>query len=322
MKHLRLLLLLPSVLSAAILPDTIGAWKRGDPQPLAAPDPAVWEEYGLQDSERAPYADGAREFSISAWRFQDATGALAAFDHVRPGDAKPATLMGTSAANAKDTVVAAGNYLFVFNGYAIKPEELSHVVATVPRYAHSPLPTLPKYMPPGPEANSERYIVGPRSLARFAPSIPPSAAGFRFSAEAEAARFGTPKHETTLVVFSYPAMEMARDRLPEFQKIPGAMVKRSGPLVAIALNPASADEGERLLSQVKYQAEVTVPHRVPGLKDNPGNLFLNIFILCCVLAGFCIVSGLVVGGLRILFRRAGDSGEGDGMITLHLTGRQ
>jgi hypothetical protein len=33
------------------------------------------------------------------------------------------------------------------------------------------------------------------------------------------------------------------------------------------------------------------------------------------------VSGLVVGGLRILLRRAGDSGEGDNMISLRLSGR-
>jgi hypothetical protein len=117
-------------------------------------------------------------------------------------------------------------------------------------------------------------------------------------------------------------MEMARDRLPFFQKVPGAVVKRSGPLVAVALNPASADDAERLLARIRYQAEVTLPEHVATLKDNPANLFLNIFILCLVLAGFCIVSGLVVGGLRVLLRRSGASGDGDNMISLHLSGRQ
>lgn len=116
-------------------------------------------------------------------------------------------------------------------------------------------------------------------------------------------------------------MEMARDRIAHFQQIPGAMVKRTGPLVAIALDAKNPDEAERLLSQIKYEAEVTVPEHVPTLKDNPANLFLNIFYLCLVLAGFCVVSGLVVGGVRILFRRAGASGEGDNMISLHLSGR-
>jgi hypothetical protein len=126
--------------------------------------------------------------------------------------------------------------------------------------------------------------------------------------------------EETLILFSYPTMEMARDRLPHFQQIPGAVVKRSGPLLAVTLG-ATPDDAERLLSQVRYQAEITVPEHVPTPKDNPANLFLNIIILCGILAGFCVVSGLVVGGLRVMFRRAGASGEGDAMISLHLSGR-
>jgi len=228
---------------------------------------------------------------------------------------------GLGVENATDEVVTVGNYLFVFNGYKPKPEELNHVVGTAPRYSQSPLPTLPKYLPAGAEANSERYITGPDSLARFAPSIPPSTAAFHFNAEAELARYGVPGKETTLIVFSYPTMEMARDRISHFAEIPKAMAKRTGPLIAVALDPANPDEAERLLSRIKYQAEITLPEHVATLKDNPANLFLNIFILCLVLAGFCVVSGLVVGGIRILFRRAGASGEGDNMISLHLSGR-
>ncbi len=258
-----------------------------------------------------------QSYSISAYRFTDATGAFAAFDQVRPADAKPVSVTGLGVETATDEVVAVGNYLFVFKGYKPKADELNHVVGTVPRYAQSPLPTLPKYLPAGAEPNSERYITGPDSLARFAPAIPPSTAAFHFNAEGELAKY----KQATLIVFSYPTMEMARDRVAHFQQIPGAMVKRTGPLLAVALDAKNPDEAERLLSQIKYEAEVTVPEHVPTLKDNPANLFLNIFILCLVLAGFCVVSGLVVGGVRILFRRAGASGEGDNMISLHLSGR-
>jgi hypothetical protein len=320
-----LLLLLPAVALSAILPDTIGQWQRGQPSAAAVPDRKVWHEYGLQASETAPYADGARNFSISAYRFADATGAMAAFDQVRPADAKPSSLMGLSFETASGATVAAGNYLFVFDGYKIKPEELSHVVATVPIYAHSPLPTLPSYMPPGARAGSERYITGPDSLARFAPSIPPSTAGFHFSAEGEMATYGPgkdpEKNGTTLVVFSYPTMEMARDRYPHFQQIPGAVAKRTGPLIAVALNAPNPDAAERLLAQVRYQAAITIPEHVPTARDNPVNLFWNILILCLILAGFCVMSGLVVGGLRVILRRAGPVGEEDGMIALHLSRR-
>jgi hypothetical protein len=100
------------------------------------------------------------------------------------------------------------------------------------------------------------------------------------------------------------------------------VAKRTGPLVAIALHPASPNEAERLLSQVKYQAQVTVNEPPPTLKNNPANLFLNIMILCAILIALCLVSGLVFGGIRHLFRRSGSSGEGDEMISLHLSGRQ
>ena len=310
-----------------ILPETIGAWMKQAPKqtpaPAVAPDAKVWQEYGLQGSETAEYVDGARKFTISAYRFPDATGAFAAFEEARPEDARPAEVSsGMAAADAEQELVAVGNYLFLFKGYKPNPEELNHIVGTVPLYAQSPLPTLPQYMPAGADPNSQRYIVGPDSLARFAPQIPPSTAAFHFNSEAELAKYGPPGKETTIVVFTYPTMEMARDRIAHFQQIPGAVAKRSGPLIAVALNPSSPDEAERLLAKIKYQAEVTVPEHVPTLKDNPANLFLNIFILCLILAGFCIVSGLVVGGLRVLLRRAGASGDGDNMISLHLSGRQ
>lgn len=323
MNRLLLLLLAAGTANAALLPDTIGDWKKGAATPAVVPDQKVWQEYGLQDSETAEYtAADPKKYSISAFRFADATGAFAAFNQARPTEAQPVSVTGLGVANASDEVVAVGNYLFLFKGYKPNAEELNHLVGTAPRYSQSPLPTLPKYLPEGAARNSERYITGPESLARFAPEIPPSTAAFHFNAEAELAKYpGNQGKEIRLILFNYPTMEMARDRIAHFQQIPGAVVKRSGPLVAVALNPASADDAERLLARIKYQAEVTLPEHVPTMKDNPANLFLNIFVLCLVLAGFCVVSGLVVGGLRVLLRRSGASGDGDNMISLHLSGR-
>ena len=307
---------------AAILPDTIGEWKKGSAAPARIADQKVWQEYGLKDSETAEYtATGKQPYSITAYRFQDATGALAAFDQARPTAGVPVESAGMAVADAKDEAVAAGNYLFVFNGYKPKPEELNHLVAEAPRYAQGPLPTLPRYVPAGVQPNSERYIVGPDSLARFAPQISPSTAAFHFNPEAELAKYGAPGKETTLVLFNYPTMEMARDRLPHFQQIAGAVVKRSGPLVAVVLTSATPDDAERILAKIKYQAEVTESEHVPTLKDNPVNLFWNIIILCGILASVCLLGGLMVGGLRILLHRGGASGDGDDMISLHISGR-
>jgi hypothetical protein len=116
-------------------------------------------------------------------------------------------------------------------------------------------------------------------------------------------------------------MEMARDRYTAFGQVPGAIVKRSGPLVALTLGAQSPDEAEKLLAQVKYAADVTVPHQMPGLKDNPANLLWNILILCGILIALCLASGLMFGGMRILFRRTGDGDGENEMISLHLTGK-
>jgi hypothetical protein len=116
-------------------------------------------------------------------------------------------------------------------------------------------------------------------------------------------------------------MEMARDRYAHFSAIPGAVAKRAGPLVAVALNAANAEDAEALLAQVKYQAAVTVPETPAAKPLNFGTLLLNVVLFVLVVLGFCIASGVVVGGLRILLRRSGDSGDGDSMITLHLTGK-
>ena len=318
--RLLLLLAIPASVFPAILPETIGAWQRGTASVATIPDQKVWQEFGLQESEMAPYAANGQKYTISAYRFADATGAFAALDQIRPADAKPVETTGVGSQTDTSEFVAVGNYLFIFNDYKPKADELNHVVGTAPHYSQSPLPTLPKYLPAGAAPNSQRYITGPESLAKYAPSIPPSTAAFHFSAEGVMARYGADGREETLILFSYPTMEMARDRIPHFQQIPGAVVRRSGPLVAMTLG-ATPDDAERLLSQVRYQAEITVPEHVPTPRDNPANLFLNIIILCGILAGFCVVSGLVVGGLRVLFRRAGASGEGDAMISLHLSGR-
>jgi len=313
--------LIAASVHAAILPDTIGQWQKGATGPAKPVNAKVWQEYGLQDSESTTYSNAGKTAGVTAYRFNDATGALAAYDQARPADAKPCgTPPSLCASNAADEVDAVGNYVFIFSNYHPKPEELNHLVGEAPRYSQSPLPTLPKYLPAGVEANSERYIEGPDSLSAFAPQISPSTAAFHFNPEAEVAKYGTPGKESTLVLFNYPTMEMARNRLPEFQKVPGAVVKRSGPLVAVVLNPSSPDDAERILSRVKYQAEVTQSEHVPTAKDNPVNLFWNIIILCLILAGICLLGGLMVGGLRLIFQRGGASGDGDDMISLHISG--
>jgi hypothetical protein len=319
-----LFFLLPVLAYSAILPDTIGQWKRGDIVAAPAPDVKVWNEYGLQESETAPYSDAAnKKFDITAYRFSDSTGSFAAWNAIRPADAAKFNTDGLGLEASDGTqYITVGNLLLVFHGIKPDKEQLAHIFLTAPHYSNAPLPTLPGYLPSGALPNSERYILGPESLAAYAPAIPPSTAAFHFSSEAELADYaGQGGAKTTIVVFNFPGVEMAEKQYPAFETIPGAVAKRTGPLVALALHPASADEAERLLSKIKYEAEVTLSEKPPTLKDNAANLFLNIMILCGVIIALFVVSGLVFGGIRHVWRRSGTTGENEEMITLHLTGR-
>jgi hypothetical protein len=312
-------LVLPLLASAAMLPDTIGAYHRTSTSQPVITDRAVWDEYALKGSETAAYENDGEKFTATAWRLEDPTGALAAFDWQRPAASTPSTAAKLAAETKTGLLVVYGNYLLSFDGYKPAKTELDAVFGALANVDNSSLPVLPGFLPSeGLTANSERYVTGPQSLQKFAPAIPPSVAGFRFGAEAQLGVFHDAKGDTTLAIFNYPTHQIAMQQVGEFEKLPGARVKRSGPLIAVILAPPDPDFAERLLGQVRYQAEVTRDEYVPTKRDNVGILLYNAFVLIGILLAFAVVSGLLFGAMRGFRRRGGKGDEADAMITLHL----
>jgi hypothetical protein len=319
MTKLLLALLLPAFAQAAIWPDAIGAYHRtAASQPVLADGP-LWDEYGLRESETATYENGSARFTATAWRLQDSTGALAAYDWQRPARSEPSKVAALAAETAASLLLVHGNYLLSFTGYKPTTPELDPIVESLRNVDASALPALPGYLPsrdlvPG----SQRYIIGPASLRKFNPGIPPSAAAFHLGAEAQLGVFRGPNGETVLTIFNYPTHQIAMQQAASLGKIPGAEVKRSGPLVAVILSPPDPDAAERLLAQVRYQAEVTRDEYVPTLRDNIGNLVVTAFVLTGLLLVFCVVSGLAFGGFRAFLRRFRKGEDPDALTTLHL----
>ena len=311
--------LLPLLAGAAILPDSIGPYHRGEAtQPMLADRP-VWDEYGLKDSETATYTNGASRFTATAYQLQDTTGSLAAFDWQRPEHALPSKLAALAVETPNSLLLVHGNYLLSFNGYKPTQPELDALAGSLRLVDQTPLPTLPSYLPDSDRVpNGERYILGPASLQKFLPAIPPSVAAFHLGAEAQTGVFHSPKGDITVAIFSYPTPQIAMQRIVEFAKLPGAMAKRSGPLVSVTLSPADPDLAERLLSQVRFLADITMQEHIPTLKDNIGNLIINIFVLIGILLVFILVAGLSVGAWRAWLRRGGRDPDADTVISLHL----
>src|ERR1700728_4672205 len=248
---------------------------------------------------------------------------MAAFEWLRPADAVPSGLARLAAGAPTGGIGVHGNYLLRFEGYRPTSPFLTTVIGGLKQVDNSPLPTLVDYLPSQDLApNSERYIEGPAGLQKFAPGIPPSTAAFHMGAEGQLGDFHAPGGDLRLVVFNYPTPQIAKLQTAEFQKISGTMVKRSGPLVAVVLSPTNPDAAEKLLSLIRYQADITLDERVNTRRDNIGNLVINAFVLIGILLIFASVGGLAFGSVRAFLRRGGRGEAADAMIVLHLQDRK
>jgi len=319
MRYVCLIVLMASAASAAILPDSLGDFQKSAPKSLALPDQALYSEYGLEATEQAEFTSPDKHFTATAWRFHDSTGAMAMFQFRRPSGAVTAKPPELSARTADELLYAFGNYLFQVTGSA-PPDVMDLILNAAPKVEKAALPALVAFLPPeNLVANSERYVVGPVSLQRFEPRIAPSLAAFHMGAEAQLGTYRTPRGDMTLAIFNYPTPNMARERYEEFQKIPGAVAKRTGPLVAVVISPPDADAAERLLGLVRYEANLTINERVP--KDETkgfANTILNMLYLAGLLIGLSVVVGIGLGGFKILLHRMGLREDPGTMTVLRL----
>ena len=319
-----LLLVAVAPLHAAIFPDQVGAFTKGPPKTVSAPDLDLYNEYGIQATEQADYASvDKKHFIASAWRFHDSTGAMAMFEARRPPGATASKVTKLAVSTSDGIIVAYGNYVFQFTGAVPGQPELTQIYDHVPQFENSSLPLLLESLPPsGLIPNSERYIVGPVSLQRVEPRIAPSLAAFHLGAEAQSGQYQTPKGKMTLSIFEYPTPNMARERLDELSKVPGAVAKRAGSLVAIIVQPPDADAAERVLAQVKYSATVTMNEVAPVTGRQVGGLMMAVFGLAGIILGLCVVAGIGFGVFRVILKKFGwKGGEPEEMITLHLSNK-
>ena len=316
-------LFLPTLAAAATWPDTLGAFHRVSVQAVTpTADQAIFDEYGLREGETAQYEGDGQKFTATAWRFQDPTGALGAFEWLRPADSKPSALAKLAAETSTGTILTHANYVLRFEGYHPAVPFLTTFVEGLKQVDNSALPALMDYLPSQDLVpNSERYAEGPAALQKFAPGISPSTAAFHLSAEAQIGSFRTASGDLKLAIFSYPTHQIAMQQTGQFQRIAGAMVKRSGPLVAVILSPPNPDAAEKLLSLIRYQADITLDERVSTRRDNIGDLVINAFILIGILLCFSLVGGLAFGSVRAFLRRGGRGEAADAMIVLHLSDR-
>ncbi len=195
----------------------------------------------------------------------------------------------------------------------------------LPGRHHDENPLVWAYLPvKGLVSGSGRYALGPVALQQFAPQIPASLAAFQFETEVAVGKYRTSRGNEELVLLSFATPSMARQQAAELQKISGALVKRTGPLVAVVPNPTNPSSANNLLAQINYQAVVDmdqVPPPRPVTAQSVVNMVLTVLELAGLLILFCVAAGLGLAGVRLLRKRLGRESAEEPMILLHLLDR-
>lgn len=293
-----------ATVQASVWPAQIGqnALKSEQPAQISS-DQALWHEDGFVAATTADY--GA--FQATAYQFEDPTGAFAAEQSLKASE-PGATL--------------AGNYVVTCKGKCPNSKVLASL--QFPKQRHDQAPLLWDYLPAkGLIAGSARYALGPVGLERFAPQIPASVVGFQYSPEVATGKYRIGRREQEFVLFYYPLPQMARPQAAEMENLPGAVVRRSGSLVGVILNPPDRAEAERFLSQIKYLAQVAWDQKPPPVvtAQSVAQMVLTILKLAGLLILFCTVAGFGYAGLRLLRKRLGPESADGAMILLHLADR-
>ena len=296
------LLIAPLTVSAALLPEALGQFERKSAAPYISNQGDLHQEFGFEEGETAHYINAIdQRVNITARRFQDPTGAFAAFLWLKPPEGVEKSYGESSFQSDSYTIIRFGNYVIEMQGSNPTEEHVELMLAFLPRVQMTALPPMLAYLPErGIIPHSTRHILGPVGLDLIAPKIPPSVAAFHFGTEAHYGRYSTPSGEHQLLLFNYPTPQISRDQINAFNELGGVVAKRAGPLVAVVPQPFSADEAQRLLARVRYVAEVTPHHREPRRSENLATLFIDIIIFCCLLAVLMICGGAIVAVARIL----------------------
>ena len=311
-----------------LVPEALGDFLREGADPISPEQSDLYAEFGFEEGQRGTYrTQDGRRLEVEAYRFQDGTGGVAAYQWMRPEGGEFVPYGERAIEKGSTTVIHFGNFTVRMIGDEAYDEHIEAMLSFLPRVALQASPPVLKFVPEqGLIPFSGRYVLGPESLAAVASEIPPSVAAFRYGTEAQFVRYESEAGVLRMILFYYPSPQIAIGQMEAFEALPDVLMKRSGPLLAAVLSPPTADEAERLLSRVRYVAEITVTHRTVQRHDDLATLIIDIVIFSALLAVLMVVGGGIVAGSRLLARRFWPNSvlapsESENMVRLNLGAR-
>src|SRR5947209_187640 len=149
---------------------------------------------------------------------------------------------------------------------AMKAADLRELASQLPSPTgpQANLPTLQGYLPKDDLVpNSTRYVAGPEGFNRLAAPLSNTVIDFNRGAEVVQARYRLDDNAADLLLISYPTPQIAAERAKAIEAAAsqegqqGIAVRRSGPIVAVANDPASPRDARSLAAAMHYDANVT-----------------------------------------------------------------
>jgi hypothetical protein len=314
-----------------ILPSNFAGWIAAGPATfvpptgldlLLGPDTSAFREYIVKSVEQRSYTQGAQTFSITLYRLRDPSSAYGAYTFLRNDSLSPADLGSYASASRDRALIVVGEMLLDVSAAAKQARppdaELKQLAGLLDKKAdHTPYPFIGEHLPEkGRVQGSERYVIGPLSLAHFVPLGTDDWMGFDHSAETILAHYKVAGKDETLLIASYPTQQVAAAKFagmlrrfvfdPPGDEQPGQNVlfgKRVSSYIAIVFGAPSRQSANKILDQVGYQSNVTWDEPKQTLTE-PGisSMIVEAFLGTGAIMVFAVAAGIGFGGIRILVK--------------------
>lgn len=280
---------------------------NGAPSWSGADGPVLVED-GIKRYERgtpqSPVAHGTvTSGTVTAYQFDDATGAYSAYTYLRRNTADRVTLSGVSV---------------LVSNLKLYPESATALIKTVevglPKVGGPKglAPLLPTYLPEkGLQKDTVRYALGPAGYQAMGGVLPPEIVGFDKAAEVVTAKY---QGRGTLTLLLYPTPQIAGDHGRQIeaemnrQGTAAGTVKlrREGPLVLMTTGAWTPAEAKAMVEGIHLNSQLTwnkpMPPEFHAEVKKTYSLLSSIAIFCGLGALAAVVLGLFFGGGRAAIR--------------------
>lgn len=294
-----------------LLPEKLGTGEgheagNGAP-PWSGADGPVLLEDGIRRYERGTLQSGehaaAPSGTVTAYQFDDATGAYAAYTYLRRSGGEHVTLSGVSV---------------VVLDMKLRPEAEQALLKTInvglPKIGgpKALAPLLPTYLPEkGLEKDTLKYSLGPAGYQATGGVLPAGIIGFDKAAEVVTAKY---QGRGTLSLLRYPTPQIAGEHGRQIEaemNRQGATagtvkLRREGPLVLMTTGAWTPAEAKAMVDGIHLRNELTwnkpMPLQFHAEVQKTYSLLTSIAMFCGLGALAAVVLGLFFGAGRAAIR--------------------